>query len=46
MKELTIPYVHEKAYWARDFYHKLAYTAVERRQRPWGDDIVYHKTLT
>lgn len=46
LKELMIPYVHETAYWARDFYRKLGYTAVGRRPRPWGADIVYRKTLT
>ncbi len=46
LKKLTIPYVHEKAYWARNFYQKLRYRMVERRSRPWGDDIAYQKSLT
>lgn len=46
LKKLVIPYVHEKAYWARNFYEKLRYKMVGRRPRPWGDDVIYEKTLT
>lgn len=46
LEKLVIPYVHEKAYWARSFYEKLGYKMVGRRPRPWGDDVIYEKTLT
>jgi N-acetylglutamate synthase-like GNAT family acetyltransferase len=43
LKKLIVPDVHEKAYWARDFYTKLGYTAVGRTPRPWGNDVIYEK---
>jgi hypothetical protein len=38
--------VHEKAYWARNFYTKLGYTQVGRTPRPWGDNMIYEKNLS
>lgn len=46
LKKLMIPSVHEKAYWARNFYEKLCYRMVGRRPRPWGDDVIYEKNVT
>jgi GNAT superfamily N-acetyltransferase len=46
LKKLIIPDVHEKAYWARNFYTKLGYTAVGRTPRPWGDNVIYEKILS
>jgi N-acetylglutamate synthase-like GNAT family acetyltransferase len=46
LKKLIIPDVHEKAYWARNFYTKLGYTAVGRTPRPWGDSVIYEKILS
>jgi N-acetylglutamate synthase-like GNAT family acetyltransferase len=45
LEKLMIPYVHEKAHWARNFYEKLGYKMVGRRPRPWGDDVIYEKLL-
>jgi N-acetylglutamate synthase-like GNAT family acetyltransferase len=46
LKKLIVPDVHENAYWARNFYTKLGYSEVGRTQRPWGDNIIYEKTLS
>jgi N-acetylglutamate synthase-like GNAT family acetyltransferase len=43
LKKLIVPDVHEKAYWARNFYTKLGYTLVGRTPRPWGDNVIYEK---
>lgn len=43
LKKLVVSSVHEKAYWARNFYEKLCYKMVGRKSRPWGDDIIYEK---
>jgi N-acetylglutamate synthase-like GNAT family acetyltransferase len=46
LKKLMVPDVHEKAYWARNFYSKLGYAAVGRIPRPWGDSVIYEKILS
>jgi N-acetylglutamate synthase-like GNAT family acetyltransferase len=46
LKKLSVPDVHENAYWARNFYAKLGYTVVGRTPRPWGDNIIYEKILS
>jgi N-acetylglutamate synthase-like GNAT family acetyltransferase len=45
LKRLIVPDVHEKAYWARNFYTKLGYAAVGRTPKPWGDNVIYEKIL-
>lgn len=37
---------NENAYWARNFYTKLSYIMIKQIPRPWGDDVIYEKTLT
>jgi N-acetylglutamate synthase-like GNAT family acetyltransferase len=46
LKKLIVPDVHEKAFWARNFYTKLGYTQVGRTPRPWGDNVIYEKNLS
>jgi GNAT superfamily N-acetyltransferase len=46
LKRLIVSDVHEKAYWARNFYAKLGYTVVGRTPRPWGDNVIYEKILS
>lgn len=44
LKKLRV-LTNENAYWARKFYKKAGYKMVGEIPRPWGNDIVYEKTL-
>lgn len=46
LKKLMVSSVHEKAYWARNFYEKLCYKMVGKKPRPWGDEVIYEKNVT
>jgi len=44
-KKLRVPYVDAKAHWAMNFYEKLGYRVVEKREKPWGFDLFFEKEL-
>jgi len=44
LKKLRI-LTSDSAYWAKNFYSKLGYKMIGKFSRPWGDDVVYEKTL-
>ena len=46
LKKLMVLYVHDKAYWAKNFYMKLGYKMIDRVILPWGENVTYEKTLT
>lgn len=45
LKKLRVPFVDINAYWAIDFYTKLGYEIVDKREKPWGYDLFFQKTL-
>jgi GNAT superfamily N-acetyltransferase len=45
LKYLTVPYVDINAKWAINFYMKLGYKVVEKREKPWGYDLFFKKAL-
>ncbi|MBO3808638.1 MAG: GNAT family N-acetyltransferase, partial [Candidatus Brockarchaeota archaeon] len=45
LKKLRVPYVDANAYWAINFYMKLGYRVVDKREKPWGYDLFFEKTL-
>jgi len=44
LKKLIV-LTNDSAYWAKNFYSKLGYKMISKISRPWGDDVVYEKTL-
>jgi len=45
LKQLRVPYVDINANWAINFYIKLGYKIIEKREKPWGYDFFFEKTL-
>jgi ribosomal protein S18 acetylase RimI-like enzyme len=45
LKQLRVPYVDINARWAINFYKKLGYQIIEKREKPWGYDFFFEKTL-
>ncbi|KPV63354.1 MAG: acetyltransferase [Candidatus Bathyarchaeota archaeon BA1] len=45
LKNLRVPYVDTNARWAINFYIKLGYKVVEKREKPWGYDLFFEKEL-
>ena len=45
LKKLRVPFVDMNAYWAINFYTKLGYEIVNKREKPWGYDLFFQKTL-
>jgi len=44
-RKLRVPYVDMNADWAINFYKKLGYRVVEKREKPWGYDLFFEKKL-
>jgi len=40
-----VPIGEAKAPWAINFYEKLGYRVVEKREKPWGFDLFFEKEL-
>lgn len=45
LRKLIVPYVDVNAYWAINFYIKLGFKVVEKREKPWGYDLFFEKEL-
>jgi N-acetylglutamate synthase-like GNAT family acetyltransferase len=44
-RKLRVPYVDMNADWAINFYKKLGYRVVERREKAWGFNLFFEKEL-